>query len=41
MINNEGKHNPVWNATQHGCGVYYFKLTAGDQMAVRRGVLRK
>jgi len=37
----QGKHTTVWDASQHPSGVYYFKLVAGNKVAVRKGVLNR
>jgi len=33
--------NRLFGKRQHPSGIYYFKLTAGDKVAVRKGVYQK
>lgn len=37
----QGNHTAVWDASKHSSGIYYFKLTSGDKVAVRKGLLQK
>jgi len=37
----QSKHTAVWDASQHPSGIYYFKLSAGDNVAGRKGVYQK
>jgi hypothetical protein len=34
-----GGHNVIWNAKGFSPGIYYFKLTAGNKIYVRKGIL--
>jgi hypothetical protein len=36
-----GRHSTTWNAKNAGSGIYYFRITAGNYKAVRRGLLVK
>jgi hypothetical protein len=36
-----GRHTIYWNSQNRSSGIYYFKLTAGNHIAVKKGILLK
>ena len=39
--NQAGQHNVIWDASSYSSGVYFYKLSAGDQVFTKRMTLLK